>query len=261
MPVVVVGFRVGSDAISRQVTMLLTGTGVLHVAHGSYGARSRLSRPSAPVVRESPVPRQVMHLREVHAKYRRKGYTRVLIPPVCLRLNVTEEPLKPQPWGPDAPATHPELMAAFLAAAPQAPVAGEGSGDAGELDTAVREFYTALDMPFLRRRTGRTTRTQPVRLPPRTAAALRVLTHGGALASPARRAVGYTVTADTVRLRVGRAGEDLDYRAVRDLQAALAAWLHLNTPQEAPGGRATPPTDAEPAQQPPRPPLRVRPRP
>ncbi|MEV3993503.1 hypothetical protein AB0J57_31835 [Streptomyces sp. NPDC049837] len=80
------------------------------------------------------------------------------------------------------------------------------------------------------RHLDRLTRNQPTTgLPRRVAALRRLLADGSAVSSPPRLSVGYTVTADDVRLHVGRAGESLRRQDVVELRAALSAWLHVNS--------------------------------
>ncbi|MFD7537494.1 hypothetical protein [Streptomyces sp. NPDC059819] len=97
MTTLTVGFRLGNDTISRQVTVLVTAAGVLHRAHGLYGKPARLSRPApsyALTTRtsafegETPLARPLADLRQYHASYTKKGYARALIPPGVARLDV-----------------------------------------------------------------------------------------------------------------------------------------------------------------------------
>ncbi|MEV0254049.1 hypothetical protein AB0H82_07205 [Streptomyces sp. NPDC050732] len=95
----------------------------MHRAHGPYGKAPRLSRPepSSALIHESPVrsgesplARPILHLREHHADYTKRGYTRPLIPPGVVRLDTEEHP-------PHHRLPHPELMEAFIGAAPHTP--------------------------------------------------------------------------------------------------------------------------------------------
>lgn len=214
----VVGFRLGNDASSRQVTVLVTESGVLHRAHGMYGRLPRLSKPEpshalsgrSPIFEgEHPLARPIASLREQHAGYTKKGYSRTLVPPGVVRLDVGERP--PFPAVP-----HRELLQAFIGAAPNTPQ---------PLDTAIGAFRATLGLPTRPANVSWTRRAQP--LPPRVEAMLRTLAHGSPISSPQRLPVGWTVTNEGVRLRVGSTGETLDRHAVVELQAALSAWLRF----------------------------------
>ncbi|MFF3432214.1 hypothetical protein [Streptomyces sp. NPDC002602] len=218
MATLVVGFRLGNDTAGRQVTVLVTETGVTHRAQGLYGKLARVSRPEPSVVLtttnpcfagENPLARPIADLREQHASYTRKGFTRALIPPAAVRQDVDEQPLK-------ALAPHRELIQAFLGTAPNTPQ---------PLDEAIREFRGALGLPTRPTNVTRVPRDRPI--PPRVEAMLRTLAHGSPITSPPRLPVGWTVTGQGVRLHVGQAGEVLDRQAVVELQTALSAWLHF----------------------------------
>ncbi|MET9954398.1 hypothetical protein ABZ135_23030 [Streptomyces sp. NPDC006339] len=86
--ILTVGFRLGNDTTTRQVTVLVTQSGVLHRAQGLYGRLARLCRPErSPAVNnplpwfqgEHPLARPVADLRRHHAAYTRDGYTRIRI--------------------------------------------------------------------------------------------------------------------------------------------------------------------------------------
>ncbi|WP_162890205.1 hypothetical protein [Streptomyces olivoreticuli] len=218
MPMVV-GFRLGKDSTGYQLTAIASETGRIHTNHGLYGRPGRTERASNPT-EPNAAHRAIASLRELHAKKLRQGYARTLIAPSVVRLDVAEV-VPTERWGREAPS--PELVEAFVAAAPAKP------SEAG-LEDAIRSFYKAIGSPARPEHFERLARTggAPAPLPPQTAALLRLLAHGDVVASPARAAVGYTVSAEAVRLRVGRAGEDLDHAAVVELQAALSAWLRLN---------------------------------
>ncbi|MCX5129295.1 hypothetical protein [Streptomyces sp. NBC_00347] len=49
MPTTVVGFRLGKTATGRQVTVLITESGVLHRSHGVYGQPPKLDAPKLPL--------------------------------------------------------------------------------------------------------------------------------------------------------------------------------------------------------------------
>ncbi|MEV7160875.1 hypothetical protein AB0N60_02020 [Streptomyces microflavus] len=175
------------------MTVLVTESGVLHRAHGTYGKLPRLSKPEPSRVLysrtlfegEHPLARPIAGLREHHVGYTKKGYSRALVPPAVVRLDVEEHPPFPE-------VPHRELIQAFIGAAPNTPQ---------PLDTAIGAF--------------------------RVEAMLRTLAHGSAISSPQRLPVGWTVTDEGVRLRVGSTGETLDRHAVIELQAALSAWLRF----------------------------------
>ncbi|ORT55609.1 hypothetical protein BKD26_31360 [Streptomyces sp. CB03238] len=215
----VVGFRLGNGG--RHITAVVTESGRLHRAHGAYGAVGRASRPDGPVG-QNPVHRHVARLRSLHARYQSKGYAVELFPGACVRLDLREPaPVRvpgrlydiEQPW--------PDLFRAFADAAPAAP--------RGSLEEAIHGFYTAIGAPARPRHLDRLARATPAAVLPRHVAALRrVLAGGSAVSSSPRLSVGYTVTADDVRLHVGRAGESLPRQDVVELHAALSAWLHLN---------------------------------
>ncbi|MCY0922836.1 hypothetical protein OS965_32630 [Streptomyces sp. H27-G5] len=216
MVMLVVGYRLGNDATTRQATALVTESGTTFRAHGLYGKLARVSRPEPSMALESPLrkgenplARPIANLRAHHAAYTKKGFTRALIPPAAVRLDLEEHTLR-------TVSSHRELIEAFIGAAPNTPQ---------PLDSAIKEFRTALGLP-----------TRPVNvpwaprdraLPPRVEAMLRTLAHGSPIASPDRLPVGWTVTGENVRLRVGATGETLDRQAVTELQAALSAWLHF----------------------------------
>ncbi|MFI7337050.1 hypothetical protein ACIBUY_03820 [Streptomyces sp. NPDC050085] len=223
MATLVVGFRLGNDATGRQVTALVTESGVLHRAQGIYGKLPRVSRPEPSIALTSPNPdfkgenplaRPIAKLREHHVHYTKKGYRRPLIPPAVVRLDVEELP--PLPVTP-----HRELLHAFTGAAPNTPQS---------LDTAIQAFRTSLGLPTRPANVAWKPREQPV--PPRVEAMLRTLAHGSSISSPPRLPVGWTVTGDGVRLHVGRTGENLDRAAVTELQAALSAWLRFTARAE-----------------------------
>ncbi|RKT02552.1 hypothetical protein BX286_0460 [Streptomyces sp. 3211.6] len=221
MGTVVVGFRLGWDAKGRQATVVLTRAGVLHHSMGLLGLAVRPARPHAPAARDPhPVPRQAATLRRLYADLLHQGYTQELIPPACVRLDTDEHPLHPRPWGEHAPPAHPGLIAEFTGAAPSGP---------GSLEDALAEFYTAIGLttrpktPAPRPETA--VAVPPPGVPPAVREGLRSLAEGRPLASRPGRGAGWTVTGTAVRLRVGRAGEDLTPGEVAELQAALTAWL------------------------------------
>lgn len=51
-----VGFRLGNDTTTRQVTVLVTQAGYLHRAQGIYGKLARLSRPERSPAVNNPIP-------------------------------------------------------------------------------------------------------------------------------------------------------------------------------------------------------------
>ncbi|MFK0257084.1 hypothetical protein [Streptomyces sp. NPDC090445] len=219
MPTTVVGFRLGCDARNRQATIVLTESGVLHRSNGPLGSTPKPGRPDAPAsVDPHPVPRQAAKLRKLHAELTGAGFSRVLVPPACVRLDTDEHPLHAKPYGGNAPPPHPELVEEFVGLAPARSM---------PLDEAIRAFYSAVGIPSKPRNPvplGGSLRP----LPPRVEQALRALARGGAISSPPRRRVGWRITTGGVRLHVGPAGEALTRQEVADLQAALSAWLRLN---------------------------------
>ncbi|MEU1307836.1 hypothetical protein ABZ419_02915 [Streptomyces cinnamoneus] len=219
MSTVVVGFRLGNDATGYQLTAIASATGRIHINHGLYGRTGRTERASNPT-EPNAAHRAIASLRELHVKKVRQGYTRTLIAPSAVRLDV-DEVLPAEKWGPEVPA--PELVEAFVSTAPAKP-------PETRLEDAIRSFYKAIGSPARPQHFERLARAgaPSAPLPPRTASLLRTLSHGEVVASPVRAAVGYTVSAETVRLHVGRVGQDLDHAAVVELQAALSAWLRLN---------------------------------
>ncbi|MCX4775578.1 hypothetical protein [Streptomyces sp. NBC_01264] len=228
MPMIAVGFRLGRAVTGRQVTVLLTESGVLHRSHGLYGQPSKLDLPKLPLRHLHPdlswrkgehiLTGPISSLRDHHVTATERGYTEVLIAPACVRLDVEEQPL-PLKENPRAARRHPELTDAFIGTAPHT----EQS-----LDAAVDDFRTALGLPVRPRNVTWRPRRSPV--PPRIEAMLRTLAHGTAITSPERLAVGWSVTPRAVTLRVGRTAEALDRPAVLELQAALTAWLRLTQP-------------------------------
>ncbi|MFJ6794971.1 hypothetical protein [Streptomyces sp. NPDC091268] len=224
----VVGFRLGNEESGRQLTVLLTEAGVLHRSHGAYGQRPRLDPPRPPLRYLHPaspwlqgehlLTAPISALREQYAVTTKRGYKEVLIPPACVRLAVAEHPLPPREQ-PHGARRHPELTEAFIDEAPRTP---------SQLDVAVDEFRTELGLPVRLRNVEWRARQGPV--PPRIEAMLRTLAHGAPITSPDRQTVGWRVIPERVTLRVGRAAESLDRRAVVELQAALTAWLRLTQP-------------------------------
>ncbi|MBT1188437.1 hypothetical protein HET69_31800 [Streptomyces sp. CJ_13] len=228
MPTTVVGFRLGNAVTSRQVTVLVTETGVLHRAHGGYGQPPKLDPPKLPLRYLHPdlawmkgehmLTGPISALRDHHATATKKGYTQVLIAPACVRLDLEEHPPPPKENPHDA-RPHPELTEAFIRTAPDT---------AQPLAAAVDEFRAALGLPVRQKHLTWRARQAPV--PPRIEAMLRTLTHGSTIASPERLTVGWSVTPQAVTLRIGRTAEPLDRPAVLELQAALTAWLRLTQP-------------------------------
>lgn len=166
---------------------------------------------------EHPLARPIADLRRHHAAYTRKGYTRVLIPPAVVRLDLDEN----QPLGAVA---HRELFQAFTGAAPATPQS---------LEAAITAFRAALGLPS-RPEHITTWAPRDKTLPPRVAAMLRTLEDGSVLTPARRRPVGWSVSDQGVRLRVGPTGEVLDRAEVVELQAALSAWLHFTKDKEPP---------------------------
>ncbi|MFE4258199.1 hypothetical protein [Streptomyces sp. NPDC056883] len=228
MAMIVVGFRLGRAATGRQVTVLLTESGVLHRSHGVYGQPPKLDPPKLPLRYLHPdlswmkgehiLTGPISSLRDLHVAATKRGYTEVLIAPACVRLDVEEHPLPPR-GNPRAARPHPQLTEAFIGTAPDTDQ---------PLDTAVDEFRTTLGLPVRQRNITWQPRQAPV--PPRVAAMMRTLAHGEAIASPGRLPVGWSVTSESVTLRVDRTAEPLDRPAVLELQAALTAWLRLTQP-------------------------------
>ncbi|MFJ5098959.1 hypothetical protein [Streptomyces sp. NPDC088557] len=230
-----VGFRLGNDTTARQVTALVTEGGYLHRAQGLYGKLPRLSRPERsravdsrnPSFRgEHPLARPIADLRRHHTEYTKKGYTRVLIPPAVVRLDLDEtQPL--------SPVAHRELFNAFTGAAPATPQS---------LEAAITAFRAALGLPS--RPEHITWAPRDKTLPPRVAAMLRTLKDGSALTPARRRPVGWSVSDQGVRLHVGPTGEVLDQAAVVELQAALSAWLHFTKDKVRPAQQGDGPASA-----------------
>ncbi|MFD9418453.1 hypothetical protein ACFWC9_27565 [Streptomyces goshikiensis] len=228
MPTIVVGFRLGHAVTSRQVTVLVTETGVLHRAHGVCGQPPKLDPPKLPprylhpdlawMKGEHMLTSPISALRDHHTTAMKKGYTEVLIAPACVRLDLEEHPMPPKENPHDA-RPHPELTEAFIGTAPDT---------AQPLGAAVDEFRAALGLPVRQKNVIWRARRAPV--PPRIEAMLRTLARGSAIESPERLAVGWRVTPQAVTLRTGRTAEPLDRPAVLELQAALTAWLRLTQP-------------------------------
>jgi len=113
MPTTVVGYRLGNGMY--QTTALVTKTGRLHLASGPYGQLGKASRPRMPIG-ENPVHARVADLRNLRAKYLKRGYEEVLIPPGCVRIQAAEPPLPQGHHRPDPAA--PDLIGEFAGAAP-----------------------------------------------------------------------------------------------------------------------------------------------
>ena len=222
MATTVLGFRLGHDDLGRQFTAVVTQSGRLHTNHGVYGAAGTTQAPHGPFG-ENPVHGRVAELRELWTKKQGTGYQRLLIAPVSLRLPLNEPPV-PKQFAREVPA--PEVIEDFVGTAP-------ATQSSGGLEDAIHDFYTAVGLPARPRNFGDVNHLRAARgtaLSPQTAACLRALSRKKAITSPARTTVGYRITADAVRLHVGRQGEVLDRKTVVQLQAALTAWLHLNPP-------------------------------
>ncbi|MFE4634859.1 hypothetical protein ACFRJ1_15990 [Streptomyces sp. NPDC056773] len=227
MSTTVVGFRLGKAATSRQVTVLVTQSGVLHRSHGVYGQPPKLEKPKLPLRYLRPdlpwmqgehvLTGPISALRGHHATALKNGYGEVLVPPACVLLDVEERPLPPR--NNPRVLVHPELTEAFLGSAPHT---------AQPLDSAVDAFRAALGLPVRQR--GVTWRPRQTAVPPRIEAMLRTLAHGTEIASPDRLGVGWSVTPEAVTLFAGRTVQALDRQAVLELQGALTAWLRLTQP-------------------------------
>lgn len=209
-----VGFRLGNDTTTRQVTVLVTQSAVLYRAQGIYGELARLSRPEQSLALstrnpafqgEHPLARPIASLRKHHATYTTNGYTRILIPPAVVRLDFDEDQEL-------TPAAHRALFKAFTGAEPTTPQS---------LETAITAFRRELGLPSRPEHVAWAPRRKE--LPPRVAAMLRTREHGSALTPARQRPVGWTVTGQGVRLHVGSTCEGLDREAVVELQAALSA--------------------------------------
>ncbi|MEU5425316.1 hypothetical protein AB0H73_06880 [Streptomyces olivoreticuli] len=110
---VVAGFRLGKDSTGYQLTSIASETGRIHINHGLYGRPGRTERASNPT-EPNAAQRAIASLRELHTKKLRQGYTRTLIAPSIVRLNVAEV-VPTERWSREAPS--PELVKAFVAAA------------------------------------------------------------------------------------------------------------------------------------------------
>ncbi|MFJ3520693.1 MULTISPECIES: hypothetical protein [unclassified Streptomyces] len=152
-------------------------------AHGLYGKLARLSRPEPSIALttqnphfagENPLARPIADLREHYASYTKKGFTRALVPPAVVRLDVDEHPL-------ETLAPHRELFQEFLGAAPNTPQ---------PLDAAIREFRSALGLPT--RPANVTWAPRSRAIPPRVEAMLPTLAHGSPITSRPRLPVGWT---------------------------------------------------------------------
>ncbi|MEV7612556.1 hypothetical protein [Streptomyces sp. NPDC089799] len=251
MATTVVGFRMGCDVRARQITVMVSHTGVLYRSNGPYGKAPALGKPElspalygppAPAGGEHPLARPIASLRKYHAQCLENGYTRVLIPPGTAVLDVDERLEVPVP-APDRRRPrlpHRELAEAFVGEAPCA----EQS-----LEEAIRAFRKLLGLPNrslpqgsvpqgpVPDRGGRGGGGAPLRpppplpsLPPRAQALARMLVHGQVLSSPRDLAVGWTVSGDSVRLHAGHTGQHLSRAAAAELHAALGAWLSIGRP-------------------------------
>ncbi|MFI0220616.1 hypothetical protein [Streptomyces lydicus] len=211
MAIMVIGFRLGNDQTGQQLTAVVTQSGYFHKNHGVYGrpGRYRCAYDPCRLPLANPVHRSVAKLRDLHATQVLKGRSRPLISPTSILLDLDE---------PDS--TSETVINGFVGAAPN---------ETQSLEDAIRAFYQAIGAPVPPLRQDRIARAWKVPSP-RTSRAdqlLRTLTHGTPI-TYTRRSVGYTVTADTVRIRVGGADGDLDRAGVVELHAALNAWLRLN---------------------------------
>ncbi|MFD6184887.1 hypothetical protein [Streptomyces goshikiensis] len=147
MPTTVVGFRPGNAVTSRQVTVLVTETGVLHRAHGGYGQPPKPDPPKLPprylhpnlawMKGEHMLTSPISALRDHHTTATKEGYTQVLIAPACVRLDLEEHPMPPKENPHDA-RPHPELTEAFIGTPPDT---------AQPLAAAVDAFRAALGLP------------------------------------------------------------------------------------------------------------------
>ncbi|MEV8535232.1 hypothetical protein [Streptomyces sp. NPDC051211] len=229
MATTVVGFRMGCDERARQITVLVSHSGVLYRSHGPYGKPPTLARPELSPPLYSPLPtsrgehplaRPVVSLRNYHAQCLAQGYTRILIPPGVAVLDVDERlqvPVVP----PNRPR---ELTEAFVGAAP---AAGQS------LEEAIRAFRAALGLP--NRPLPLPGRQARGPLPPRARSLARALAHGRTISSAPSRAIGWTVNGEGLRLHVGHTSETLDRDAATQLNAALTAWLAFTQPNPSVG--------------------------
>ncbi|WP_424216457.1 hypothetical protein ACN20G_30445 (plasmid) [Streptomyces sp. BI20] len=237
MTTMLVGFRLGSDTRGRQVTVLLSGSGVLYRAAGAYGEPPVLARPEvARGARGSgalpahgpaghPVGALTGRLRAAHAEYTAEGFGRALIPPATVEVDVDEGPLT----GPDrGPLPHRALLEGFVGLAP-----GTGGGSAADLDRAIRAFRGALGLPAVEEPRGARAPRPPVSPAVRELivrlARSRAITPGAA-----RPPVPWTVTREAVRFHPHARDAGLDRASALELHAALTAWLHATAPPAPP---------------------------
>ncbi|MFB7919532.1 hypothetical protein [Streptomyces sp. NPDC056061] len=227
MPTQVVGFRLGNDTTGRQVTILVSESGVLYRSHGLYGRPAKLAHPEVPHALahpnvslfqgEHPLSRPIADLRNHHTAYTQKGYTRALIPPGAVTLPVDEE-LPPDLSGrPELP--HRELTDAFTGTAPPAGTT---------LEEAIREFRTSLGLPNRPvRLQGRPDHTRTT--PSRAQAMIRLLAHHQTI-RPSRAPFGsWSATAAGIRLHPALPGQPLSRASATELRDALTAWLHFTS--------------------------------
>ncbi|MBO8202717.1 hypothetical protein JW613_31240 [Streptomyces smyrnaeus] len=215
MPTTAVGFRLGHDETGRQQTLIVTHNGLRHTAHGLYGTRGTVCRPSPPFG-QNPVHAQIARMRQAHASLLRRGFTRLLIPPACVHLEVDEPPLADHPYGPDAPRPHRALVEAFVGAAPTGPRG---------LEEAITDFYMAIGVPHRPSTSGYT--LAPASTPAHLVRPYRQLAAGERIECGRGEPAGYTVTPEEVRLRVGSAEHRLTPEQVVQMQADLTALLYL----------------------------------
>ncbi|MCX5103591.1 hypothetical protein OG305_29970 [Streptomyces sp. NBC_00439] len=227
MPTRVVGFRLGNDITSRQVTVLVSQSGVLYRSHGPYGRPARLAVPEIPHVLshphlshfrgEHPLSRSIAGLRNHHSDYTEKGYSRALIPPNAVVLPVDEELPAELDGRPELP--HRELTDAFLGAAP--------SGD-GRLEDAIREFKTLLGLPSRPVPVqGRPSQTRVA--PTRAEAMVRLLAHHQTIKPSQEPSAGWSATGAGIQLHPAPAGQPLSRASAAELRDALTAWLHFSS--------------------------------
>ncbi|MER5757711.1 hypothetical protein [Streptomyces sp. NPDC002082] len=194
MPTTVVGFRLGKSATGRQVTVLVTESGVLHRSHGVYGQPPKLDIPALPfryLRPDMPWPEgehvltaPIQKLRGHHATALKEGTTRSSSRRhACAWMWTNTQGRRPRTRA----RPHPELTEAFLGSAPHTPQS---------LDSAVDALRAVLGLPVRPRNVP--WRPRPAPVPPQIDAMLRTLAHGSEITSPGRAAVGWSVTPQSV---------------------------------------------------------------
>lgn len=204
----VVGYQLVNPDTQRQVTALVSNSGRMYRSSGRVGQLGRCSRDNR-IIGENPVHRNLHCLRDRYAAQLADGYSQAGIAPVLRTLPIYEEP-----------ADAAEVISAFRLDPPPG----------GPIEETTRGFLIACGLPVPPAQRSRAARAYNAP-PPSTRLGqteLRRLVHGEPLHHTGPH-VGFTVTADEVRISIGLARGFLTPTDIRALYAALDAHLRLRS--------------------------------